>query len=59
MKETSTSAPFDLCSLANVSSTCSPVVPVDGPGVRLPAHLGDSTRLGSFLAAFDAELPMG
>lgn len=56
MKETSTSAPFDLCSLANVSSTCSPV---DGPGVRLPAHLGDSTRLGSFLAAFDAELPMG
>jgi len=59
INEKLTSAPFDLCSLANVSSTCSPVVPVDEPGVRLPTHLGGSTHLGSFMAAFDVELPMG
>jgi len=54
----STSAPCVFCSLANASPACFPVTPVDGPGVRLPAHVGSSACFESFLVAFDVEFPM-
>lgn len=31
---------------------------MDGPGVRLPAHVGSSACFESFLVAFDVEFPM-
>jgi len=54
----SISAPCVFCSLANASPACFPVTPVDGPGVRLPAHVGSSACFESFLVAFDVEFPM-